>query len=215
MEGNPKDQIREASEDDNRALIFEPVTDETVGKHENQTDPTADRGQSIGFDGVETETFDKCWKILAQSGSGGDKTDSVEDVGVVSPVAKCTEDFLSGKRTVSVKFVLIINDDTGQNDLTLPWSEEGESLEQEREGVLGRVGKEGQEDKEAEDGETTLDEKEILPRLQSTVKTQDARSHKATDTRNENVANEKDGVSATEFGSLVESGDSVEGTGDV
>lgn len=26
LTGNPKDQIREASEDDNRALIFEPVT---------------------------------------------------------------------------------------------------------------------------------------------------------------------------------------------
>lgn len=136
-------------------------------------------------------------------------------MGVISPVAKCTEDFLSGKRTVTVKLVLIINDDTGQNDLTLPRGEESESLEQEGEGVLRGVREESQKDKETEDGERALNEKEVLPRLQSTMKTQDARSHQATDSRDENIANKKDSVSATEFGSLVESGDGIEGTGDV
>lgn len=136
-------------------------------------------------------------------------------MGVISPVAKCTEDFLSGKRTVTVKLVLIINDDTGQNDLTLPRGEEGESLEQEGEGILRGVGEESQEYKETEDGERALNEKEVLPRLQSTMKTQDAGSHQATNARDENIANKKDSVSATEFGSLVESGDGIEGTGDV
>lgn len=136
-------------------------------------------------------------------------------MGVVSPVAKGTEDFLSGKRTVGVKLVLIINDDTGQNDLTLPRGEEGESLEQKGEGILGGVGEESQEDEEAEDGETAFNKKEVLPGLQSTTKTQDAGSHETTDSGDENIADEKDSVSATEFGSLVESGDGVKGTGDV
>lgn len=136
-------------------------------------------------------------------------------MGVVSPVAKCTEDFLSGKRTVTVKLVLIINDDTGQNDLTLPRGEEGESLEQEGEGILRGIGEESQEDKETKDGERALDEEEVLPRLQSAMKTQDAGSHQTTDARDKNVANKKDSVPATEFGSLVESGDGIEGAGDV
>lgn len=50
---------------------------------------------------------------MVYSGSGGDKIDSYEDVGVVLLVVKSIEDFLLGKRMVGVKFVFIINDDMG------------------------------------------------------------------------------------------------------